>query len=91
MDAEHVASGVSRPSGVAVDHFGNLFVATTTLDGTAYQRAILKITPLGVQSTFASVGTDLFLLGLIIDSSDNMFAVALTTGKFCFDHLQIYP
>ena len=47
-----LASGVSRPNGLAFDHFGNLFVATTTFDGTAYQGAILKITPLGEQSNF---------------------------------------
>lgn len=75
-----LASGVSRPNGVAVDHFGNLFVATTTFDGTAYQGAILKITPLGVQSTFAAVAGDLFLAGLAIDSSDNVFVMALTSG-----------
>ena len=75
-----LASGVSRPNGLAFDHFGNLFVATTTFDGTAYQGAILKITPLGEQDTFASVGPGLYLAGLAIDSSDNVFVVALTSG-----------
>ena len=41
---------------------------------------ILKITPLGEQSTFASVGRDLYLVGLAIDSSDNVFVMALTSG-----------
>jgi len=74
------ASGVSRPSGLAFDHFGNLFVASTTFDGTSYQGTILEITPLGEQSTFASVGRDLHLVGLAIDSSDNVFVMALTSG-----------
>jgi sugar lactone lactonase YvrE len=76
-----LASGVSRPNGLALDHFGNLFVATTTLDGTSYQGTILKVTPLGVQSTFASVGRDLYLVGLAIDSSDNVFVMGLTSGQ----------
>ena len=75
-----IASGLSRPHGVALDRFANLFVASTTLNGTSYQGTILKITPLGVQSTFASLGPDLFLVGLAIDRSDNVFAMALTTG-----------
>jgi hypothetical protein len=65
---------------VAFDHFGNLFVASTTFDGTSYQGTILEITPLGVQTTFASVDGDLYLAGLAIDSSDNVFVMALTSG-----------
>jgi sugar lactone lactonase YvrE len=75
-----VASGLSRPHGVAFDHFGNLFVASTTLDGTSYQGTILEITPLGELSTFAYVGRDLRLVGLAIDSSDNVFVMAHTSG-----------
>jgi len=75
-----LASGLSRPSGLAFDHFGNLFVASTTFDGTSYQGTILEITPLGEQSIFASVGYDLYLVGLAIDSSDNVFVMALTSG-----------
>jgi len=75
-----LASGVSRPDGVVLDHFANLFVASTTLDGMSYDGTILKITPLGVQSTFASVGRDLFLVGLAIDSFDNVYVMALTSG-----------
>ncbi len=77
-----VASGLSRPNGVAVDHFGNLFVATTTLDGTSYEPTILKITPSGVQTTFASVGGNLFLLGLASDSPGNLFVMALDIPNF---------
>jgi len=77
-----VASGLSRPSGVVVDHFGNLFVATTTLNGTSYEPTILKITPSGVQTTFASLGSNLFLLGLTSDHSGNLFAVAQDVASF---------
>ena len=62
---------------MVLDHFGNLFVASTMLDGTSFQATILKITPLSVQSTFASVGGDLYLVGLAIDSSDNVFVMTL--------------
>jgi hypothetical protein len=75
-----LVSGLSRPHGVALDHFGNLFVTSTTFNGTSYQGTILKITPLGVQSTFASVGSGLFLVGLVIDHSDNVFVMGLTSG-----------
>ena len=77
-----VASGLSRPSGVVVDHFGNLFVATTTLNGTSYEPTILKITPTGVQTTFASVDDNLVLLGLASDHFDNLFAVAHDVASF---------
>src|SRR6266481_893566 len=59
-----LASGIFRPNGVALDHCGNLFVASTMLDGTSFQATILEITPLGEQSTFASVDRDLYLVGL---------------------------
>jgi len=77
-----IAADISRPHGMALDHFANLFVASTTLNGTSYQGTILKITPLGVQSSFASVeGSNLFLVGLAIDGSDNVFVMALTFGQ----------
>lgn len=76
-----IASGVSRPFGVALDHFANLFVASTTLNGTSYQGTILKITPQGVQSTFASVAGSGFLFGLAIDRSDNVFVMSLHSGQ----------
>jgi hypothetical protein len=70
------ASGLSRPRGVAFDSFGNLFVATNFFDGTNFQATILKITPDGTQSTFASLG-NYFLEGIAIDRSDNVFVMAL--------------
>ena len=50
------ASGLSRPGGVAFDHGNNLFVAIN-FGGIPpnFQGTILKITPAGVQSTFATV------------------------------------
>src|SRR5206468_11309316 len=42
------------------DHSGNLFVATATFDGSAYHGAIVKITPDGVQSTFATLSEQNF-------------------------------
>src|ERR1700746_609306 len=56
------AAGLSRPRGVAFDHFGNLFVVTNTFDAVSgtTQPSIVKITPGGVQSTFATLSGNLF-------------------------------
>jgi sugar lactone lactonase YvrE len=72
------ASGLSRPGGVAFDHANNLFVATNTFDSISptFQGAILKITPDGVQITFATVSDDVYLRGLAFDSSGNLFVMA---------------
>jgi hypothetical protein len=55
------ASGLSRPRGVAFDHFGNLFVVTNTFDAVSgtFQPSIVKITPDGVQSIFATLSGNL--------------------------------
>src|SRR5439155_10966742 len=55
------ASGLSRPRGVAF-HGANLFVATNTFDSGSgtFQASITKITPDGVQSTFATISGDFF-------------------------------
>jgi hypothetical protein len=76
------ASGLSRPRGVAFDHFGNLFVATNTLDPNSghFTGAILKIAPDGTQTTFANVNgpsNDFFLSGLAFDQSGNVYVMAL--------------
>jgi len=73
------ASGLSRPRGVAFDHFGNLFVATNTFDSVSgtFQPSIVKITPGGVQSTFATISGDFFGSGLAIDGSGNVFVMAV--------------
>ena len=75
------AAELSRPRGVAFDHFGNLFVASTTLDPNSgnFTGAILKIAPDGTQTTFANVNgpsSSFFLSGLNIDSSGNVFVSA---------------
>lgn len=77
-----VASGLSRPAGVVVDRFGNLFVATTSLNGITYEPTILKITPTGLQTTFALVSGNVVLLGLASDHSGNLFAVAQDVAGF---------
>src|SRR5204863_158869 len=65
------ASGLSRPRGVAFNHSGNLFVVTNTLDSVSgtFQPSIVKITPEGVQSTFATLSGNLFGEGVAFDSS----------------------
>ncbi|MEP7014722.1 MAG: kelch repeat-containing protein [Verrucomicrobiota bacterium] len=66
-----------RPRGVAFDGAGNLFVATNPFDGGSgtYQSAIVKITPVGVQSTFATVSGNFFLEDLRFDTSGNLYAL----------------
>jgi sugar lactone lactonase YvrE len=73
------AAGLSRPRGVAFDHFGNLFVVTNTFDAVSgtTQPSIVKITPDGVQSTFATISGDFFGSGLAIDRSGNVFVMAV--------------
>jgi sugar lactone lactonase YvrE len=72
------AAGLSRPRGVAFDHFGNLFVVTNTFDSVSgtFQASIVKITPGGVQSTFATLSGNLFGEGVAFDSSGNLFVIA---------------
>jgi hypothetical protein len=73
------ASGLSRPRGVAFDHFGNLFVVTNTFDAVSgtFQPSIVKITSDGVQSTFATISGDFFGSGLAMDASGNVFVMAV--------------
>ena len=72
------ASGLSRPRGVAFDHFGNLFVVTNTFDSVSgtLQSSIVKITPGGVQSTFATLSGNLIGQGVAFDGAGNLFVVA---------------
>jgi sugar lactone lactonase YvrE len=69
-------SGLSRPRGLAFDSVGNLFVATTFCFFTC-ESTILKITPNGTQSTFATFATDLFAEGVLTDGADNVFVDAI--------------
>jgi sugar lactone lactonase YvrE len=73
------ASGLSRPRGVAFGPAANLFVATFTCDvsGTC-QGAIVKITPAGVQSTFATLSEQNFQPeGVAFDGAGNLFVMAI--------------
>src|SRR5499427_2399960 len=72
------AAGLSRPRGVAFDHSGNLFVVTNTFDSVSgtFQSSIVKITPDGVQSTFATLSGNLFGEGVAFDGAGNLFVVA---------------
>lgn len=73
-----VATGLFRPRGLAFDSTGNLFVATNFCDATTWcHPTILKITPDGVQSTFATIPDSFFAQGLAIDRSDNLFLMAI--------------
>jgi sugar lactone lactonase YvrE len=74
------ASGLSRPRGVAFDHAANLFVGTLTCDNVSgiYQGAIVKITPDGVQSTFATLSQQNFQpQGVEFDRAGNLFVMAI--------------
>jgi hypothetical protein len=73
------ASGLSRPRGVAFDQSGNLFVANETCDNTGTcQGTIVKITPGGVQSTFATLSEQNFQPeGLAFDVAGNLFVMAI--------------
>jgi hypothetical protein len=73
------ASGLSRPRGIAFDHFGNLFVASTTCDVNGNcQGSIVKITPDGVQSTFATLSQqNLGPEGIAFDHAGNLFVMAI--------------
>jgi sugar lactone lactonase YvrE len=69
------ASGLSQPRGVTFDHFGNLFVTNNTCE-TACQLTIVKITPDGVQSTFATLSGDLYGEDVAFDRAGNLFVMA---------------
>jgi sugar lactone lactonase YvrE len=71
------AAGLSRPRGVAFDHFANLFVVTNTfVSGSQTLVTIVKITPGGVQSTFATLSGNLKGQGVAFDGAGNLFVVA---------------
>lgn len=74
-----VASGLSRPRGLAFDSAGNLFVATNVCNPTSSRNeicdaTILKIAPNGAQSVFATIPA-VFAEGVAIDHSENLFVV----------------
>jgi sugar lactone lactonase YvrE len=74
------ASGLSEPRGVAFDHFGNLFVANNFFDDNSqtFQGTIVRITPDGVRSTFATLSDENFFLSdLALDLPGNLFVMAI--------------
>jgi DNA-binding beta-propeller fold protein YncE len=83
-----VASGLSRPRGLAFDSAGNLFVATNFCDDATWcHPTILKITPGGAQNVFATIPDSFFAQGVAIDRSDNLFVMAITwsnTGSIIY-------
>src|SRR5438552_1683013 len=62
--------------GMAFDSVGNLFVATNFCDDVACYATILKITPAGTQSTFATLSDNFFAEGVVTDGADNVFVDA---------------
>jgi sugar lactone lactonase YvrE len=73
------ASALDTPRGVAVDGAGNLFVENNhtvdaSLDPPLVQGTVLKITPDGLMSTFATgFPSGFFLQGLATDSAGDLF------------------
>lgn len=74
------AFGLSRPRGVTFDQFGNLFVGNMRCFGgtCCCQGTIVKITPAGVQSTFATLSQQNFQPeGMAFDQGGNLFVMAI--------------
>ena len=74
------AFGLSRPRGVAFDQFGNLFVGNMRCFGgtCCCQGTIVKISPDGVQSTFATLSQQNFQPeGVAFDQGGNLFVMAI--------------
>ena len=72
------AYGLDQPRGLAFDSVGNLFVATNSCDENTWcHPTIVKITPGGRQSTFATIPDSFFAEGVAIDHSDNVYVMAI--------------
>jgi hypothetical protein len=91
------ASALDTPRGLAFDGAGNLFVEiNTNLDPSAdpppIQGAILKVTPDGLMSTFATgFPSNLFLGGLATDSAGNVFVAATNLSQTATTIYKITP
>lgn len=72
-------SGLTHPRGLAFDSAGNLFVACNICVGRCEvtRPTILKITPDGTQTVFATMPVSFTAEGLAIDHSDNVFVLAV--------------
>jgi sugar lactone lactonase YvrE len=68
-------AGLDRPRGMAFDSAGNIFLASTSIDGSGvYHSSILEIAPDGTVTTFASAfPSNFFIEGLVLDASGNVF------------------
>ncbi|PYJ22349.1 MAG: hypothetical protein DME99_05740 [Verrucomicrobia bacterium] len=79
----------AQPAGPAFDSLGNLFVGTESGCPPAEPDSILKFTPDGVETTFA---TDLTLpRGLAFDRSGNLFVTELLCDTAGSDILEFRP
>ena len=67
-----LASGLYQPTALAFDRAGNLFVGNSGAGSPAQPATIIKITPDGTQSTFATLNNPQ-LLGLAFDGAGNLF------------------
>ena len=87
LDGQGTAAQFYRPSGVAIDSSGNLYVADT------FNNRIRKITSSGLVSTFAGSGTAAYLdgqgtaaqfyrpSGVAVDSGDNVYVADRVNHK----------
>lgn len=76
------AYGLDQPRGLGFDSAGNLFVATNFCDENSWcHPTIVKITPDGRQTTFATIPDSFFAEGLAIDRSDNVFVMAISPSN----------
>src|SRR5262249_32953085 len=79
------------PVGLAFDSHGNLFVSTNVLSNFSGNDTIIKFTPSGMKSTFAT-GLS-FPRGLAFDSSGNLFVAEVKQAELNQpgDILMFYP
>jgi len=73
------ASSLDEPRGMAFDALGNLFVANTAFDEPSQTRqaSIVKITPGGARSTFATFTGNLKAESVVFDRAGNLFVVVI--------------
>ncbi len=77
-DIGTIATNLNQPWGLAFDSGGNLYVANSGTNG-LLKNTIVKFTPGGVRSTFASMGLN-SPQGLAFDSAGNLYVVNSGNG-----------